>query len=106
MPTTVGRARTGMTTPTNGTRRPPRPRIELVTQTASETEAAAIVAALEEFLAETAPAPPVAGPAQSPWQQAALHEAISARTELGPALRAPKSAPGTLNPTKRRKEWP
>ena len=91
--------------PTNGTRRPPRPRIELVTQTASETEAAAIVAALEQFLAETAPAPPAAGPAQSPWQRAALHEAISARTEHGPP-RAPKSAPGTLNPTNRRKEWP
>jgi hypothetical protein len=91
--------------PTNGTRRPPRPRIELVTQTASETEAAAIVAALEEFLAETAPAPPVAGPAQSPWQQAALHEAISARTER--QRPEPQSRhPEPLNPTKRRKEWP
>ena len=91
--------------PTNGTHRPPRPRIELVTQTASETEAAAIVAALEQFLAETAPAAPAAGPAQSPWQRAALREAISASTEHGPP-RAPKSASGTPNPMNRRKEWP
>jgi hypothetical protein len=92
--------------PTNGTHRPPRPRIELVTHTASRTEAAAIVAALEQFLAETAPAAPAAGPAQSPWQRAALREAISARTEYGPAPRATKSAPGTPNATNRRREWP
>ena len=33
---------------TNGERKPPRPRIELVSGGASESEAAAIVAALEE----------------------------------------------------------
>jgi hypothetical protein len=91
--------------PTNGTRKPPRPQIELVTEPASETEAAAIVAALEQFLAETAPAPPVAGPAQSPWQQAALREAISARTERGPAP-VLKAGPRTLKATNRRREWP
>ena len=95
-----------MTMPTNGTHRPPKPRIELVTQTASETEAAAIVGAFEQFLAETAAPPPVAGAAQSPWQRAALREAIGARTELEPASRAPKSAPGALNATNRRTEWP
>jgi hypothetical protein len=94
-----------MKMPTNGTRRPPRPQIELVTKTASETEAAAIVAALEQFLTETAPTPPVAGPVQSPWQRAALREAISARTEHGPA-RTPKSAPGNPKATNRRREWP
>jgi hypothetical protein len=92
--------------PTNGTHRPPRPRIELLTQTASQTEAAAIVAALEQFLTESAPAAPVAGPAQSPWQRAALREAISARTGYGPAPRVTKAAPGTLNATNRRTEWP
>jgi hypothetical protein len=92
--------------PSNGTRRPPRPQIELVTKTASDTEAAAAVAALEQFLAETAPAPPVAGAAQSPWQQAALREAISARTEHAPVLPAPRSGPRTLNATNRRREWP
>ena len=46
---------------TNGQRRPPRPRIEIVSGPASETEAAAIVAALEQFLAETAPVATGAG---------------------------------------------
>jgi hypothetical protein len=92
--------------PTNGTRRPPRPKSELVTEPPSETEAAAIVAALEQFLAETAPAPPVAGPAQSPWQRAALREAISARTEHGPAPGVLKAGPRTLKATNRRREWP
>jgi hypothetical protein len=91
-----------MTMPRNGTRRPPRPKIELVTETASRTEAAAIVAALEQFLAETAPAPPAAGPAPSRWQQAALHEAISAGAEHGP----PNPAPGDPTVTNRRTEWP
>jgi hypothetical protein len=62
----------------NGLRRPPRPRIELVSTGASEAEAAAIVAALERFLAETAPVAEEA-PVQSAWQRAALEEGISAR---------------------------
>jgi hypothetical protein len=66
----------------NGERHPPRPRIELVTEAASEAEAAAIVAALEQFLAETAPPPP-AGVAQgSRWQRAALEEGVSGWTGL------------------------
>ena len=49
----------------------------MVTEPASESEAAAIVAALEQFLAETAPAGAAArAAAQSPWQRAALDEAI------------------------------
>ena len=67
----------------NGKRRPPRPRIELVSPAASDSEAAAIVAALEQFLADTAPAPGDAGPAQSPWQRAALEEGIAARQVSG-----------------------
>jgi len=67
---------------TNGERRPPRPRIELVTEPASEREAAAIVAALEKFLAETAPAPSSGGPSASWWQRAALMEGVCAR-DLG-----------------------
>ena len=78
----------------------------MVTQTASDTEAAAIVAAVEQFLAETAPAPPLAGPAENPWQRAALREAISARTGHRPAPRASKSAPATPKATNRRREWP
>lgn len=68
---------------TNGKRKPPRPRIELVSGSASETEAAAIVAALEQFLADTAPTPAPGGAEQSPWQRAALEEGIAARQVSG-----------------------
>ena len=54
----------------NGSRRPPRPRIELLAGNPSQEEGAAIVAALEQFLAETAPEPAPA--AHSRWQRAAL----------------------------------
>jgi hypothetical protein len=68
----------------NGDRRPPRPRIELLTAAGSAGEAAAIVAALEQFLADTAPAPQPRE-TQSPWQRAALEEGISARQVSGSA---------------------
>ena len=69
---------------TNGNRKPPRPRIELLTEATSKSAAAAIVAALEQFLAETAPVPAPA-PAQSRWQRAALEEGIAARQVSGSA---------------------
>ena len=62
---------------TDGKRRPPRPRIEILTGGASESETAAIAAALERFLAETAPTPEPGGP-QSRWLRAALEEGVSA----------------------------
>ena len=68
---------------TNGKRTPPRPRIELVSAGASKAEAAAVVAALEQFLADTAPAPAAGRPGQSPWQRAALEEGIAARQVSG-----------------------
>ena len=68
---------------TNGERRPPRPRIEMVTSGASESEAAAVVAAIEQFLADTAPAPADEGPTMSPWARAALEEGIAARQVSG-----------------------
>lgn len=63
--------------PRNGRRRPARPRIELAATTAPATpeEAAAIAAAIEGFLRDTAPAPEPAGPATSPWTRAARFEA-------------------------------
>ncbi len=63
----------------NGSRRPPRPWIELLGSGASDAEAAAIAAAIEQFLADTAPATrPPAAP-RNAWQRAALEEGISAR---------------------------
>lgn len=59
----------------NGNRKPPRPRIEVLSGNPSDAEEAAIVAALEQFLAETAPAPGVAE--ESRWQRAALVEGVN-----------------------------
>jgi hypothetical protein len=67
----------------NGERRPPRPQIEIVSTGASESEAAAVVAAIEQFLADTAPAPATDRPAISPWARAALEEGITARQVSG-----------------------
>jgi hypothetical protein len=63
---------------TNGRRKPPRPRIEVEGTTATPEEGAAIAAALERFLAETAPAPEPAA-IESRWQRAALVEGVMAR---------------------------
>jgi hypothetical protein len=62
--------------PRNGRKRPRRPRIELAaTANATPEEAAAIAAAIEGFLRDTAPAPaPPAGPSISPWARAAAFE--------------------------------
>ncbi len=62
----------------NGKRTPPRPRIQIEAGSASPEEAAAIAAALEQFLIETAPAPQAADQ-QNPWQRAALWDGIAAR---------------------------
>ncbi len=69
----------------NGNRKPQRPRIELISPTASSGEAAAIVAALEQFLADTAPAPGPDRQIQSSWQRAALEDGIAARQVSGSA---------------------
>ena len=59
----------------NGAQHPPRPRIEVRQAAASPEEAAAIAAAIEQFLRDTAPAPvAAAGPAVSPWLRAGLYE--------------------------------
>ncbi len=59
-----------------------RPKITLLAPGATLEEAAAVVAALERFMRETAPAP-ACGPAppkpspQSPWQRVALLEGVA-----------------------------
>jgi len=62
----------------NGKHTPPRPQLEISAPGASPEEAAAIAAALEQFLVETAPAPRPGG-GGNPWQRAALAEGTSAR---------------------------
>jgi hypothetical protein len=61
----------------NGRRRPPRPQIGAVSPAPSRQEAAAIAAAIERFLVETAPAPAPRGEG-SRWTRAALEEGVRA----------------------------
>ena len=59
----------------NGKRHPARPQIELRQSPASPEEAAAIAAAIEQFLRDTAPRPkPAVAGRMSPWLRAALYE--------------------------------
>jgi hypothetical protein len=60
----------------NGRRRPPRPAIELVAPGATPEETAAIAAAVERFLHDTAPSLVVSKPAMSPWERASLSEGV------------------------------
>ena len=71
----------------NGRSATRRPRIRIEAATASPEEAGAIAAALERFMAETAPAgAPVTR--QNPWQRAALREGIASR-QIEPSGWAP-----------------
>jgi hypothetical protein len=54
-----------------------RPKLRIVAPNASPEEAAAVVAALERFMRETAPVPVPPAPQQNPWQQAALREGVT-----------------------------
>jgi hypothetical protein len=65
----------------NGHNSPPRPRIEVRQANASPEEAAAIAAAIEQFLRDTAPPRAESGPRTSPWLRAALHEGVGDEVE-------------------------
>lgn len=68
----------------NGKQHPPRPHIEIRQSAASPEEAAAIAAAIEQFLHETAPSvSPATGPVLSPWLQAGLLEATGREPDHG-----------------------
>ena len=60
----------------NGKHAPPRPRIEVRQSAASPEEAAAIAAAIEQFLRDTAPAPSTDGERLDPWLRAGLFEGV------------------------------
>ncbi len=59
----------------NGKQSPARPRIE-VRQPASPEEAAAIAAAIEQFIRDTAPVPAEREPQVSAWLRAGLLEGV------------------------------
>jgi hypothetical protein len=68
----------------NGQHHPARPRIEVQQSSASPEEAAAIAAAIEQFLRDTAPPPAVEESAVNPWLRAALFEGVG-RDPAGPS---------------------
>jgi hypothetical protein len=67
----------------NGKQSPSRPRIQ-VRQPASPEEAAAIAAAIEQFIRDTAPPPVAPRPVMSPWLRAGLF-AGTGRDPAGPS---------------------
>jgi hypothetical protein len=67
----------------NGKQSPARPRIE-VRQPASPEEAAAIAAAIEQFMRDTAPPPAAPGPRTNRWLRAGLF-AGTGRDPAGPS---------------------
>jgi hypothetical protein len=77
----------------NGKQQPARPRIELRQAAASPEEAAAIAAAIEQFLRDTTPSPE-AGPRLSPWGRAAIFEGVG----LDPSERSPWGEGGPWGP--------
>lgn len=60
----------------NGSHHPSRPRIELRTGAATPEEAAAIAAAIEQFLRDTAPARAPERDTTNAWLRAALYEGV------------------------------
>jgi hypothetical protein len=53
-----------------------RPQLTIVAPSASPEEAAAVVAALERFMRETAPTPVAPAPKRNPWSRTALLEGV------------------------------
>jgi hypothetical protein len=60
----------------------PRPRLELIADSASPEEAAAVVAALERFLRATAPADSPHDEEPDMWLRAAILEGLSREAQL------------------------
>jgi len=60
-----------------------RPKLTIFAPDASPEEAAAIVAALEQFMRQTAPTPVPPAPRRNAWQRAALYEGV-AREPVSP----------------------
>lgn len=58
-----------------------RPRLSIVAPGASPIEAAAVVAAIEQFIRATAPVPVAPEPAPDAWQQASLQEGVSCQPQ-------------------------
>jgi hypothetical protein len=78
----------------NGKHSPPRPRIEMTHASATPEEAAAIAAAIEQFLRDTAPGPrPSSGPLIGGWQRAGLFEGAGMPADSSSPWGGAESAP-------------
>ena len=73
----------------NGRHAPPRPRLEVRQPVAGPDEAAAIAAAIEQFLRDTAPAPAAEPEELDPWLRAGLFEGVG----LDPDAKGPWGDP-------------
>lgn len=60
-----------------------RPRLELFGSSATPEEAAAVIAAIEQFMRDTAPPPVPDEPGPSPWVRTALLEGTEREPERG-----------------------
>ena len=61
-----------------------RPRLELRGSSATPEEAAAVIAAIERFLRDTAPPPAPPAEAENPWVRAARLEAVEREPAFQP----------------------
>jgi hypothetical protein len=61
-----------------------RAKLEIVAPASSPEEAAAVVAAVERFLRDTAPPPAPPAPAENPWVRAARLEGVDREPDLHP----------------------
>ena len=68
----------------NGKHTPPRPRIEITHSSATPAEAAAIAAAIEQFLRDTTPVIQEQEETISPWLRAGLMEGIGLPADATP----------------------
>ena len=70
----------------NGQHNPPRPRIEVTHSAATPEEAAAIAAAIEQFIRDTMAPAREEEPAMNPWQRAGLKEGVGLPADAAPWL--------------------
>jgi hypothetical protein len=68
----------------NGKHTPPRPRIQISHAAASPAEAAAIAAAIEQFLHDTTPVMAPREESMSPWLRAGLMEGVGLSPDASP----------------------
>jgi hypothetical protein len=61
-----------------------RAKLEIVAPAASPEEAAAVVAAVERFLRDTAPPPAPPAPAPNPWVRASRLEGVDREPDIHP----------------------